>query len=233
MASTRELDSFVTKFKHLLHNGFEATLSMESKMGKAFVILKAGLDPVSTPKRTYVSQFSPSSQLSGIPSRYRSPSYRRRQERRRIAREDSNHIAEEANNVVDSPEYPTEKVADSQAEMFVSKAQYEVKINAQEDVKIYDMMEALDVNFSGGLGDRNVDLTCSRNMYVHQIGEKTCTTKNEDGFREVTFKILVDDDEIAIDVIENWQKPGQFDDLAFRNALSDKRQVKIQEVKKL
>ena len=150
-----------------------------------------------------------------------------------MAREDSNHIAEEANNVVDSPEYPTEKVADSQAEMFVSKAQYEVKINAQEDVKIYDMMEALDVNFSGGLGNRNVDLTCSRNMYVHQIGEKTCTTKNEDGFREVTFKILVDDDEIAIDVIENWQKPGQFDDLAFRNALSDKRQVKIQEVKKL
>jgi len=48
MASLQELDSFITKFKHLLHNGFEATLSIESKMGKAFVVLKAGLDPVST-----------------------------------------------------------------------------------------------------------------------------------------------------------------------------------------
>ena len=124
MVSMRELDSFVAKFKNLLHNGFEATLSMESKSGKAFVILKAGLDPVSAPTRTSVSHFSPS-RICGIPNRYRSPSYRRRQERRRMARENSDHIvAEKANNVeekvmssLDSPECHAVKVADTQAEI--------------------------------------------------------------------------------------------------------------------
>ena len=106
-------------------------------------------------------------------------------------------------------------------------------LDAQEDVKTYDIMEALDVNFRGELSERNANPTSIRDMYVHQIEEKTCTSENKDEFRHYTFRIFVEDDEIAIDVIQNWQNPGQFDDLAFRNALSDKRQVKIQEVKKL
>ena len=244
MASIRELESFVTKFKHLLHNGFEATLSLESKRGKAFVVLKAEIDPIPALRQTYVTPCSPlhPNQKSSIQNRYRSPSYRRRQERRRLARGNSVHAAEEANDqvtaeeandqsLVNSPECST---AESQAEIFAaSKAQFEVKIAAQKDVKPYDILEALDENFEGGLGDRNVETTSSQNMYVHQICEKVETTENSDGFEDFTFRIFVNNDENAIDVIQNWRNPGQFDDLAFRNASSDKRQVRVKEVKKL
>ena len=38
--------------------------------------------------------------------------------------------------------------------------------------------------------------------------------------------------EKVLDVLEGWRIPGNFDDLAFRNARGDKLQVKIREVKR-
>ena len=241
MASIRELDSFVTKFKHLLHNGFEATLSMEANMGKAFVVLKAGLDPIATPfhlQKTTCSHQTPS-QINGG-NRHRSPSYKRRQERRRILRENIANTAEEAENEVGGM-FPTDTIenlnhdlAVSQKEMFASKVEFDVSIAVQEEVKSYDILEALDENFIGGLSDRNVHLgKSSPVMYVHQIEEKAGEINTEERIKVLKFRINVSNDENAIDVVQNWKNNGQFDDLAFRNSLSDKRQVRIQEIKKL
>ena len=42
-----EIDSFFTKFKHLLHAGYHAILTLESNMGEAFICLKAWIGLVS------------------------------------------------------------------------------------------------------------------------------------------------------------------------------------------
>ena len=70
-----EIDSFVTKFKHLCQAGFVATLTVEAVDGKASVTLKSDLGPISPPYHA---------PRHGQP---RGPSYQRRQERHQAARE--------------------------------------------------------------------------------------------------------------------------------------------------
>ena len=78
-----KIDSFVNKFKLLWRAGYDASLSLESKLGEVHLNLscKVGrsIPPPSSP----------------IAPKYRSPSYFRRQERRRAARESSNDISNE------------------------------------------------------------------------------------------------------------------------------------------
>ena len=79
MTTIQEIDSFVIKLKHLALNGYDASLNVETRDGKAFVTLKADLGDIKYyphSQQVYRSQ----SKLS------RSPSYFRRQERRREAR---------------------------------------------------------------------------------------------------------------------------------------------------
>ena len=79
MACT-ELDSFLSKFKHLQFAGIEATLTVESKNGEAFVTLKAGLGHLQPPVGF------PPPHGYGVPRRvHRGPAYFRRQERRKAA----------------------------------------------------------------------------------------------------------------------------------------------------
>ena len=66
---------------------------------------------------------------------------------------------------------------------------------------------------------------------IHQIEAGEFNTEEE--IKVLKFRIYVSNDENAIDVVQNWKNNGQFDDLAFRNSSSDKRQVRIQEIKKL
>ena len=73
-----EIDSFTSKFKALLANGFEATLTLETIDGEAYVTLKAGLG-----RPTVASTLDPTQNLLKRP---RSPAYYRRQERRRLDR---------------------------------------------------------------------------------------------------------------------------------------------------
>ena len=75
MAVHQEIDSFITKFKHLMFNGFKASLNIETEDGEAFVVLKAGLGCIKNP-----SNCPPSNYVGSNKSR--SPAYYRRQERR-------------------------------------------------------------------------------------------------------------------------------------------------------
>ena len=81
MAHT-EADSFVLKFKNLWHAGVKATLTFQSDNGEAFVTLKAGLGSLPPPP----NQAGHAHVHRGY-GRHRSPSYLRRQDRRRAARE--------------------------------------------------------------------------------------------------------------------------------------------------
>ena len=49
----------------------------------------------------------------------------------------------------------------------------------------------------------------------------------------VTYRLSVQNNEAAIEVINNWLKPGQFDDVAFRNAERGKLQVRVQDIQKI
>ena len=95
-----EIESFFMKFKTLLYSGFHATLTMESNMGEAFVCLKAGLGSVNVPSSSE-SKVQPYQK-----SKHRSPSYRRRQERRRksfeASRETTGDAKSSASDVIDS-----------------------------------------------------------------------------------------------------------------------------------
>ena len=75
MVTIAEIDSFTSKFRTLLYNGLQASLSFESKEGEAFVVLKASLGSCIKNEAEHHPQYFRKS---------RGPSYYRRQEKRRI-----------------------------------------------------------------------------------------------------------------------------------------------------
>ena len=84
MAAVHELDGFFFHFKHLLFSGYEASLKINSKDGKASVNLTADLDAMNNCKV--------------IKKKQRSPSYYNRLERRKKERKDRAVKASEASN---------------------------------------------------------------------------------------------------------------------------------------
>ena len=90
--SLSELDSFVCKFKFLWHAGYDATLKVETKAGKACVTLQAGLGSSPFP-------FPPPQHIPHHVPRRSGPAQRRRRERRESAR----RAASESNlNLIDA-----------------------------------------------------------------------------------------------------------------------------------
>ena len=85
MACNSELNSFLYKFKNLQFAGIEATLTLESKDGKAFVSLKADLGHLPPPQCPQPPPFLGNDGFH--PRQYRGPAYFRRQEKRKAARE--------------------------------------------------------------------------------------------------------------------------------------------------
>ena len=73
-----EVDSFVTKFKHLCHAGFKATLTIASSDGEASVVLTVGLGPIPPTQLQHDLRYH-------VQPRPRGPAYQRRQERRQAA----------------------------------------------------------------------------------------------------------------------------------------------------
>ena len=85
MACAAEIDSFILKFKNLQYAGLKATLTLEAENGKALVSLKAELGYLSPPP-DHLLPTRPGYTAAPIVARlHRSPSYFRRQERRRQA----------------------------------------------------------------------------------------------------------------------------------------------------
>ena len=107
-----QVDSFVTKFKHLCHAGFKATLTITSSDGEASVVLTAGLGPI------------PPTQLqhdlrNHVQPRPRGPAYQRRQARRQAARTAEQASAEQASAECDDVQAAAEAAATVAAEEVV------------------------------------------------------------------------------------------------------------------
>ena len=117
-----EVDSFVSKFKHLWNSGIDATLTVKSKNGKATVVLTADLGPLPGPPCQVYLPRHPLRQD-------RSPAYQRRQERRQAAGKAAakvDHVAEEADDriAVKADEVPEALAVD--AELGADEATQEV-----------------------------------------------------------------------------------------------------------
>ena len=77
--ASREIDSFVFKFKNLQYAGLKASLTLETENGESFVTLKANLGYLHPPPNKYHC-------YNAGPPVNRPPSYFRRQERLKAAR---------------------------------------------------------------------------------------------------------------------------------------------------
>ena len=75
-----EIDSFVVKFKSLWAAGYKATLSLESCMGEVVINLNCKVGRTKPPPMPFMSPVV-------MPNKNRSPSYYRRQVRRKTTRE--------------------------------------------------------------------------------------------------------------------------------------------------
>ena len=99
--------------------------------------------------------------------------------------------------------------------------------------KNYDVVETIEENYQGTLNDlkiRNKDL--SSFILLQKLKEEPLEKGGEKRIR-IVYKVNVKDNEVAKALIESWNDMYKFDDLAFRNAVYDKVQVRIHKVKKI
>ena len=120
---------------------------------------------------------------------------------------------------------------DSEAEN--SEIAYELKIDAHENCKNYDVIEAIEVNYDGTLNDLKIDEhDRSRYILVQKLREEPCDINDEKRVKLI-YRVLVNDNEVSKSIVESWKDPYQFDDLAFRSAVYDKIHIRIQGVQKI
>ena len=89
MATNFEINSFLTKFKQLCSDGFNASLQFRSENGNAIVSFKVDLGKLCLPP------------ISQPVRRRRSPAYYRRQDKRREARKEAGEAASKDNVIQD------------------------------------------------------------------------------------------------------------------------------------
>ena len=138
--ASNEIDSFVTKFKHLWHAGYQASLKIKSEHGQAFVILETSLGYAPPPPPPYLhnGQF--------LRRNHRSPSYQRRQEKRQVLAD-----AAAGNSAAQLPpqtEVPTPNVEQCKTDIVAKEATDDV-ILAEEAFDNTVAEEAIDAIVAG------------------------------------------------------------------------------------
>ena len=116
-----------------------------------------------------------------------------------------------------------------------SYATFEIAMDVQEQVKSYDIVEAVEENLNGALnyllGVYDNDQT--RFILMQNLKQEAYQTEISGNMIGYTYKIIVKNKDVALDVIKSWKEQNNFDDLAFRNSKIDKKQVKIRDVRKV
>ena len=114
----------------------------------------------------------------------------------------------------------------SEAEM--NEVQYEIRIDAHEKLRNYDIVEAIEENFYGGLQDRNI---CredpSSSILIHNYEQDLKENTNGRKLSSFVYRLFVKNNDIPKSVVEDWINPGRFDDLAFRSAVRDKMTARV------
>ena len=228
MAGLGELDKFVRKFVILWQSGCDANLHVETMAGSAFVNLRVGMGQA----HTHHGQHAGGRRGGG-------PAKQRRLERRAAARKataTAEQAAEDANpeqskvgeealaKKTEEAEDAFEKVTNSPIPQVDGPSDsnicYEFKVEAHETCTHEDILESIEANFLGCLDDAKVnkdapirDIVVSESK-INQIGQN---------IRH--YKVKVTDDEIVKRIIESWNIPYTFDDLAFKNAVHDETRL--------
>ena len=111
---------------------------------------------------------------------------------------------------------------------------YDFTVEAYAEVKNYDIVEAIEVNYNGALDERNVhkDDPC-RSISIFKIKPEPEHCILDEKKNLLVYRIHVKNSDIATNVIDDWHYQHNFDDLAFGNSIRDKQQVKIREVRRL
>ena len=230
-----ELESFVRKFVNLWQSGCDAKLHVESEAGKAFITLRVGLGHDLLGHHHHV-----------VSHRGGGPAKQRRKERREAERQAAEEVvvaevkAEESFEVKVEETEVTEKVSRKQVRDLPipqtdgvfedGKAHFEVKVDAHEKCSNKDVIEAIKENFYGELDNRKVDnLDPVRHLMIREENEeligRTPVKVQE------KYTVVVREEDLATEIVGLWNKPYEFDDLAFKNAVY--REIKIKEVKRV
>ena len=116
----------------------------------------------------------------------------------------------------------------------MSESLYEIFIDVPKEVENYDIVEAIEENFEGSLGDRNVALDdpC-RQIIVHMTKQESFENNDGGKMNNFIYKITVRNDEVACGVIEGWKIPANFDELAFRHSKSGILEVRVKDIKRI
>ena len=240
MATFDELDKFISKFKSLWNSGSNAKLVVDVEAGVAQISLSVNVAlNNATGLATGISCGHGSHRKGGGDS----PCRKRRRARREALRK-AKVAAEEAAvketgatelkeaEKVDSDAINTAKLVTEKAEM--SLAQFEVIVEAQEEVTNFEVTEAIEVNFEGGLDDQKVGKKDQlRTIYVHKMLNEKEQNGDIEGQKIRLYSVYVRHDDRILNLFNSWTKQGYFDDLAFQNSKMGIRQVKIREIRKI
>ena len=139
-------------------------------------------------------------------------------------------MAQEADDTLEDKSYNAQQIDRQLTEM--SETTFEVKVETQEDVRNFDVIEAIEENYGAALTEKNVsaDSPC-RNMVFNSLKKEVFENQNGEKINSFIIKILVRNNDAALAVINDWKAPNNFDDLAFRNSMGDRRQVRVTDVK--
>ena len=185
-----EIDSFVTKFKQLLHAGLKANLSVEASGGEATVTLKACLGQLPT-HNFHEYPFHPN-------YRHRGPAYKRRQQRRKAAQE--------------STESKTSNPAEEVGEVVVTNDESAAKVNDSLESETTEQVDAPNVNVRNVKNNEQLSFQCifcdfksswSNGLEIH-MSRKHATIEQLDG------NSSVDEDSMSDEKYDNtkhyWEK---------------------------
>jgi hypothetical protein len=231
MAGPDELDSFVRKFRTLWKSGRNAKLFVETEAGHAFVNLQVGLGQAQPQQPVWHGG------RGGSPSKQRRLE-RRAEERREVAaaaaevekvekakiaekasEAEAENVSETQNKVTDSPIPQVDGIADDEAH-------FVIQVDAHEKCTNDDVIESIEVNFSGHLDDKKVEKTDPvRNIRFREANKNLKEVQNE-------YRVTIKDDDLAVEILERWNTPYEFDDLAFDNAVYDEIKIKIKNVRR-
>ena len=107
-----------------------------------------------------------------------------------------------------------------------------MKVDAHEKCSNKDVIEAIKANFYGELDNRKVDnLDPVRHLMIREENEeligRTPVKVQE------KYTVVVREEDLATEIVGLWNKPFEFDDLAFKNAVYGEIKIKIKEVKRV
>ena len=137
----------------------------------------------------------------------------------KASEDEAENASESQNKVTDSPIPQVDGTADDEAD-------FVIQVDAHEKCTNDDVIESIEVNFFGALDDKKVEKTDPvRHIRFREANKNLDEVQNE-------YRVTIKDIDAAVEILERWNTPYEFDDLAFDNAVYDEVKIKIKNVRR-